>query len=214
MAGAAGFLPGFPFVARARAADQPLSGTTLNVSCWSATYPKLSCRLHSRSSRSETGIKVNYDTPAFPIYNQRVDLELSTGQRLRRSQRHLHLHEPLDRGWLARAARRLHQGPEQDARRLGRRFSRRHHGIDEGQERSALRHSLDLRRDDVRRGARDLFRRPVRHARHVRRGDKAMQVVNKKEGVAGFSSRTTGAGPSFPSCRASAATSSAIRPTI
>jgi hypothetical protein len=31
---------GFPFIARARAADKPLSGTTLNVSCWSAPYPK------------------------------------------------------------------------------------------------------------------------------------------------------------------------------
>jgi len=26
----------------------------------------------------KTGIKVNYETPAFPVYNQRVDLELST----------------------------------------------------------------------------------------------------------------------------------------
>ena len=27
---------------------------------------------------ARTGMKVNFDTPAFPIYNQRVDLELST----------------------------------------------------------------------------------------------------------------------------------------
>ena len=27
---------------------------------------------------AETGAKVNFDTPAFPVYNQRADLELST----------------------------------------------------------------------------------------------------------------------------------------
>ena len=31
------------------------------------------------SSRQATGARVNYDTPSFPVYNQRADLELSTG---------------------------------------------------------------------------------------------------------------------------------------
>ena len=51
-----------------------------------------------------TGAKVNYETPSFPIYNQRIDLELSTqGTALRRAQRHVHLRRPLDRRRLVRA---------------------------------------------------------------------------------------------------------------
>jgi multiple sugar transport system substrate-binding protein len=56
---------------------KPFSGTTLNVSCWSAPYPKWLADFLPEFTES-TGIKVNYETPAFPVYNQRVDLELST----------------------------------------------------------------------------------------------------------------------------------------
>ena len=38
--GGAALVSGVPYVSRARAADKPLSGTTLNVTCWSAPYPK------------------------------------------------------------------------------------------------------------------------------------------------------------------------------
>jgi len=60
-----------------RATAKPFEGVELNVSCWSAPFPKL---LQSYLPEFEqlTGIKVNYDTPGFLIYNQRVDLELST----------------------------------------------------------------------------------------------------------------------------------------
>jgi multiple sugar transport system substrate-binding protein len=53
------------------------AGTTLNVSCWSATYSQLLAAFVPEFEK-ETGIRVNYDTPAFPVYNQRMDLELST----------------------------------------------------------------------------------------------------------------------------------------
>jgi multiple sugar transport system substrate-binding protein len=56
---------------------KPFAGTTLNVACWSAPYPKWLADFIPEFTES-TGIKVNYETPAFPVYNQRVDLELST----------------------------------------------------------------------------------------------------------------------------------------
>jgi multiple sugar transport system substrate-binding protein len=56
---------------------KPFAGTTLNVSCWSAPYPKFLAE-YLPEFTEQTGIKVNYDTPGFPVYNQRVDLELST----------------------------------------------------------------------------------------------------------------------------------------
>ena len=56
---------------------KPFAGTTLNVSCWSAPYPKFLAD-YLPEFTDATGIKVNYDTPGFPVYNQRIDLELST----------------------------------------------------------------------------------------------------------------------------------------
>lgn len=53
------------------------SGVTLNVSCWSATYPRLLADYVQEFSQL-TGATVNYDTPGFPVFNQRADLELST----------------------------------------------------------------------------------------------------------------------------------------
>ena len=57
---------------------KPLDGVTLNVSCWSAPYPKWVAQ-YIPEFEEQTGATVNYDTPGFPVYNQRVDLELSTG---------------------------------------------------------------------------------------------------------------------------------------
>jgi multiple sugar transport system substrate-binding protein len=74
LGGAALVLPG---KAPAYAQSKPLSGTTLNVSCWSAPYPKWLAD-YIPEFEEKTGAKVNYDTPSFPIYNQRIDLELST----------------------------------------------------------------------------------------------------------------------------------------
>ena len=63
--------------APAQGGKKPFEGVTLNISCWSATYPKLLAD-YLPEFTEKTGIKVNYDTPGFPVYNQRADLELST----------------------------------------------------------------------------------------------------------------------------------------
>jgi len=63
--------------APAQVGKKPFEGVTLNVSCWSATYPTLLAN-YLPEFTEKTGIKVNYDTPGFPVYNQRADLELST----------------------------------------------------------------------------------------------------------------------------------------
>jgi multiple sugar transport system substrate-binding protein len=63
--------------APAQGGKKPFDGVTLNISCWSATYPKLLAD-YLPEFTEKTGIKVNYDTPGFPVYNQRADLELST----------------------------------------------------------------------------------------------------------------------------------------
>ena len=63
--------------APAQGGKKPFEGVTLNISCWSATYPKLIAD-YLPEFTERTGIKVNYDTPGFPVYNQRADLELST----------------------------------------------------------------------------------------------------------------------------------------
>lgn len=63
--------------APAQGGARPFQGTTLNVSCWSAPYPRFLAD-YIPEFTEQTGIRVNYDTPGFPVYNQRVDLELST----------------------------------------------------------------------------------------------------------------------------------------
>ena len=56
---------------------KPFAGITFNVSCWSAPYPQWLAD-YIPEFEDQTGMTVNYDTPGFPVYNQRVDLELST----------------------------------------------------------------------------------------------------------------------------------------
>jgi multiple sugar transport system substrate-binding protein len=56
---------------------KPFDGTTLNVAFYSAPYPKWLAEYVPDFEQS-TGIKVSYETSAFPVYNQRMDLELST----------------------------------------------------------------------------------------------------------------------------------------
>jgi len=67
-----------PGRAPAQGGAKPLSGTTLNVSCWSYAYPRYLADYISEFEQA-TGAKVNYETPSFPVYNQRIDVELSTG---------------------------------------------------------------------------------------------------------------------------------------
>ena len=72
-AGAATSL-GFPALALG---NKPLKGVTLNTSLYSSPYSKL-LRPWIPEFEEATGAKVNFDTPGFPVYNQRADLELST----------------------------------------------------------------------------------------------------------------------------------------
>lgn len=72
--GASALLPGF---ARAQSGAKKFQGVTLNVSTFSAAYPKL-LQQYLPEFEALTGAKVNYDAPSFPVYNQRADLELST----------------------------------------------------------------------------------------------------------------------------------------
>ena len=55
-----------------------LAGVTLNVSTFSAPFPKILIKCRCRSPRYRCAKVVN-DTPSLPVYNQRADLELSTG---------------------------------------------------------------------------------------------------------------------------------------
>jgi hypothetical protein len=102
--GASVLLPG---LAAHKAAPRSIAGVTLNVSTFSAAYPKL-LQQWLPEFEALTGAKVNFDAPSFPVYNQRADLELSTqGLGLRRGQRDVHLLQPLDQLGLAHAAGRL-----------------------------------------------------------------------------------------------------------
>ncbi|HVC62962.1 MAG TPA: extracellular solute-binding protein [Acetobacteraceae bacterium] len=75
-AGGAGLLM-LPGKAPAQGGAKKLAGVTLNVSCWSSSYPQFLADYIPEFEKA-TGAKVNYETPSFPIYNQRMDLELST----------------------------------------------------------------------------------------------------------------------------------------
>ncbi len=52
-------------------------GLTLHVACWSTSYSEF-LKTYIPEFEQATGAKVVYETPAFPIYNQRMDIELST----------------------------------------------------------------------------------------------------------------------------------------
>jgi len=56
---------------------KPYAGTTLNASCFQTTYFEY-LRNYFPEFEQQTGIKVNFTMQAFPVYNQRTDLELST----------------------------------------------------------------------------------------------------------------------------------------
>jgi multiple sugar transport system substrate-binding protein len=79
LAAAAGLAAGalLPTLAAGQGSARKYAGVKLNVSTFSAAYPKF---LQEALPEFEalTGAKVNFDTPSFPVYNQRADLELST----------------------------------------------------------------------------------------------------------------------------------------
>src|SRR5262245_59801126 len=57
---------------------KPFAGKMLNVFTFDRPYPRALKTLVPQFTDA-TGIKVEMDTPSFMIYNQRADLELSTG---------------------------------------------------------------------------------------------------------------------------------------
>lgn len=66
-----------PAISRGANAARKYDGVTLNVSTFSNTWPQL-IRRWLPEFEALTGAKIHFDTPAFPVYNQRTDLELST----------------------------------------------------------------------------------------------------------------------------------------
>jgi multiple sugar transport system substrate-binding protein len=75
-------LPGVVKPARVAEAQpargKPFAGKTLNVFTFDHPYPRALKTMLPQFTES-TGIKVEMETPSFMIYNQRADLELSTG---------------------------------------------------------------------------------------------------------------------------------------
>jgi len=73
---------GAPFASLAAPAvhaqgGKPYAGTTINGSCFQTTYFEY-LKAYFPQFEEKTGIKVNFHMQAFPVYNQRTDLELST----------------------------------------------------------------------------------------------------------------------------------------
>jgi multiple sugar transport system substrate-binding protein len=71
---ASGLLPGPAVHAQG---GKPHAGTTINASCFQTTYYEY-LKTYLPQFEEKTGIKVNFTMQAFPVYNQRTDLELST----------------------------------------------------------------------------------------------------------------------------------------
>ncbi|MGE0425525.1 MAG: ABC transporter substrate-binding protein [Reyranellaceae bacterium] len=58
-------------------ASKPHAGTTIHAACFQTTYFEY-LKKYFPQFEEKTGIKVNFTMQAFPVYNQRTDLELST----------------------------------------------------------------------------------------------------------------------------------------
>lgn len=71
---ASGLLAAPPILAQSKS---PFAGTTINASCFQTTYFEY-LKAYLPEFEQKTGIKVNFTMQAFPVYNQRTDLELST----------------------------------------------------------------------------------------------------------------------------------------
>ena len=75
----------------------PYAGQTIRVSVFAITYYEY-LKDFCQSSRRRPASRSLIDIQAFPVYNQRTDLELSTGGcALDVVNRHLHLFRALDR---------------------------------------------------------------------------------------------------------------------
>jgi len=75
--GTAAFAAALPAPALLAQAKLPFAGTTINASCFQTTYFEY-LKNYLPQFDKQTGIKVNFTMQAFPVCNQRTDLELST----------------------------------------------------------------------------------------------------------------------------------------
>ena len=193
-----------------------MDGVTLNVSCWSAPYPKWLAE-YIPEFEEQTGAKVNYDTPGFPVYNQRVDLELSTqGSAFDvLNVTFIYSSRWIGAGWFEPLEPYMEDpsktppewqpadflpgavGPLKDK-----------DGVIYGVPWIADAYMAAAGRFDL------LERRGARHARHLRRHRRDVPGGQRPGRASRRSStRTTTAGPGSPICTASAATCSSTRPT-
>lgn len=80
LAGASALAGGLllPGTAPAQGGGKPFAGVTLNVSLFNAPFARILTKWLPEFE-AQTGARVVFDTPSFPVYNQRADLELSTG---------------------------------------------------------------------------------------------------------------------------------------
>ncbi len=190
-------------------------GTTLNVSTFSAAYPRL-LQQWLPEFEALTGAKVNFDAPSFPVYNQRADLELSTKGSAYDVVNVTFIYSSrwIDSGWLTPLdefiANPQHTPADWDvndflsgarAPETGR--DGKLYGIPWTAE--ALL-SVSSRFDLVQQAG---LAFPETTDELV----KVLRAVNKKERVPASSPTATTAGPSCPTCTLSAATCSARRPT-
>ncbi len=197
------------------ATSKPFEGVELNVSCWSAPFPKL-LQGYLPEFEQLTGIKVNYDTPGFLIYNQRVDLELSTKGSSYDvlNITFIYVDRWLRAGWFTplndflKDESATPKGWDVDD------FLPATRKIMSDKDRTPVRHSLDGRRLDGR-------RRTLRSRHAGRSRDAAARSTTSRRspprptrtGCRAFSATTATAGISRRTCRASAATSFVARRT-
>ena len=86
-----------------RGQAKPFAGVTMNGAAFQSVFHDY-LKDYFPEFEEQSGMKVNFEQQAFPVYNQRMDLELSTkGSAYDCLQRHLHLQRPLDRRRLGHA---------------------------------------------------------------------------------------------------------------
>ena len=127
LAGAAGLAIGFK-VAPVRGQAKKFAGVSISGAAFQSTYHEY-LKAYLPEFEAETGLKVDFQQQAFPVYNQRMDLELSTkGSAYDFCNLTFIYSGRWVGGQLVHAAQRLCQGCQQDAGRLGcGRFRLRHH---------------------------------------------------------------------------------------
>ena len=76
LAGAAGLAIGFK-VAPVRGQAKKFAGVSISGAAFASTYHEY-LKAYLPEFEAETGLKVDFQQQAFPVYNQRMDLELST----------------------------------------------------------------------------------------------------------------------------------------